>query len=219
MEKMITLFFVSTFFSSCFGFGIILPELLQGEKEAKTEVVQEVSLESTRETEAKEEVVEVEIVEHENEVTTEQEKKEEKVRAEKVKADKRSSIFPVLCEDAFLISGYGMRNDPINGKKRFHHGIDISAVAGTLVVATHKGVVAYAGWKGGMGNTVIIDTESGHSFYYAHLQSISVEEGEKLSAEDKVGKVGSSGRTTGSHLHYEVRKNGESIDPQKKLIF
>jgi len=122
------------------------------------------------------------------------------------------NVFPVICKNATIISGYGMRNDPKNGESTFHHGVDIVADIGSDVVATDKGKVVHASWKGNRGKTVIVEVEK-KLFYYTHLSRIVVEVGDIVEREEKVGEVGSTGRSTGPHLHYEVRVNGESINP------
>ena len=122
------------------------------------------------------------------------------------------NVFPVVCKNATIISGYGMRNDPKNGESTFHHGVDIVADIGSDVVATDKGKVVHASWKGNRGKTVIVEAEE-RLFYYTHLSRIVVEVGDIVEREEKVGEVGSTGRSTGPHLHYEIRVEGESIDP------
>jgi murein DD-endopeptidase MepM/ murein hydrolase activator NlpD len=94
-----------------------------------------------------------------------------------------------------------------------HHGIDIAAPIGTVVEATKKGQVKSVGWHDIYGNVVIVDHGEGMESVYAHLQGISVKSGYPLIAGDNIGTCGSTGKSTGSHLHFELRRNGTSVDP------
>ena len=98
-----------------------------------------------------------------------------------------------------------------------HTGLDIHGEVGDPVRATADGTVTAAGWSGGYGKSVDIDHGNGLSTRYAHLSSIDVQAGQPIRARQIVGKVGSTGRSTGSHLHYETRLKGEALDPQKFL--
>ncbi len=111
-------------------------------------------------------------------------------------------------------SKYGMRKHPILKEERFHSGVDVALELGAPVKAASKGNVIFAGEQGGYGNTVVLDHGLGVSSVYAHLSEIHVKEGEKVNKNDLVGKVGSTGVSTGPHLHFEVRKDGKTIDPQ-----
>ncbi len=99
----------------------------------------------------------------------------------------------------------------------FHSGIDIATSTGTPVVATRAGRVTFAGWRGGYGYLVILDHGGGISSYYAHLSSIAVRTGQVVDAEALVGRVGSTGRSTGPHLHFEIRVNGNPRNPMDYL--
>jgi murein DD-endopeptidase MepM/ murein hydrolase activator NlpD len=110
-------------------------------------------------------------------------------------------------------SGFGWRRDPINRRRKFHMGADYAADRGTPVLAAGDGVVILAGRHNGYGRTVIVDHGGGLVTRYAHLQTIAVERGAVVSATDRVGTVGSSGRATGPHLHFEVRVEGRPVDP------
>ncbi|PKM48518.1 MAG: peptidase [Firmicutes bacterium HGW-Firmicutes-6] len=116
--------------------------------------------------------------------------------------------------DGEITSPFGYRDDPLNpGTTRFHSGIDIGASEGTAVACGGNGVVISAGWNGGYGNCVIVDLGNGISAVYAHLSAINVSSGEMVSAGQTVGAVGSTGNSTGAHLHFEIRQYGTPISP------
>lgn len=112
-------------------------------------------------------------------------------------------------------SPYGMRIHPIYKVKKMHTGIDIDAPSGAKIIATNSGKVIMAGWNGGYGNCVIIDHGEGIATLYAHQSKILVKVGDKVEKGDTIGKVGSTGLSTGPHLHFEVRVGGETKDPRK----
>ena len=110
-------------------------------------------------------------------------------------------------------SGFGQRRDPKTGRTRMHNGVDFAGPRGTTILATAEGVVTHAGWQGGYGNTVTIRHAFGIETLYAHLHSINVRKGQRVSRGDRIGGMGTTGRSTGVHLHYEVRLGGRPIDP------
>lgn len=112
-----------------------------------------------------------------------------------------------------LTSKFGMREHPILGGERMHAGVDLGLESGTKVNVPAAGKVVFAGKKGGYGNTVIVDHGQGVESVYAHLNEILVKDGEKIGKNGAIGTVGSTGLSTGPHLHFEVRKDGKSIDP------
>lgn len=112
-------------------------------------------------------------------------------------------------------SGYGFRTHPIYGGRRMHTGIDISGGPGQPIVAAAKGQVVSAGWRGGYGLTVVIDHGGGLHTLYAHQSRLSVSGGDVVGQGQKIGEVGTTGNSTGPHLHYEVRVNGEPRDPMQ----
>lgn len=116
-----------------------------------------------------------------------------------------------------VTSAFGVRTDPIIGAAALHTGIDFRAPTGMSATATAPGVVTRAGWNGGYGRMVEVDHGQGYATRYAHLSEILVKVGQKLDAGDVLGKTGSSGRSTGPHLHYEIRHNGEAINPLRFL--
>jgi len=114
-------------------------------------------------------------------------------------------------------SGYGKRTDPIDGSQKFHTGIDVAAQEGSAILAAASGVVRTAGRRGGYGNAVEIDNGRGISTLYGHASALNVKPGQHVDAGDPIALVGHTGRATGSHLHFEVRKDGKPIDPQSTL--
>jgi murein DD-endopeptidase MepM/ murein hydrolase activator NlpD len=121
------------------------------------------------------------------------------------------SIWPVT---GIMRGGVGFRRNPFGGASfEFHKGQDISAPIGTPVIATADGVVVIAGWQRGYGRVVYVDHGNGISTRYGHLSRIDVAAGQILKRGEQLGLVGSSGRSTGSHLHYEVRINGAPANP------
>ena len=123
---------------------------------------------------------------------------------------------PVVGEVEFT-SGFGIRSDPFLGRPAMHTGLDFRAQTGDPVRATANGKVASAGWAGGYGRMVEIDHGNGLSTRYGHLSEIGVKVGEPIKIGQVIGQVGSTGRSTGPHLHYETRIDGEAVDPQKFL--
>ncbi len=112
-----------------------------------------------------------------------------------------------------VTSNFGVRTDPLNGQQRSHHGIDIAAPRGTPIGAAAAGKVVFVGPRGGYGNTVIIEQTDGKQTLYAHADQLLVNVGETVQAGQPIATVGSTGRSTGPHLHFEVRENGQPIDP------
>lgn len=110
-------------------------------------------------------------------------------------------------------SGFGPRRDPKTGRTRVHEGTDFAAAHGTPIYSTADGVVVHAGWQGGYGRLVTIRHDFGIETRYAHLSNIRVREGQRVSRGDRIGDMGNTGRSTGTHLHYEVRINGRPVNP------
>ncbi|MFZ1813037.1 MAG: M23 family metallopeptidase [Rhizobiaceae bacterium] len=117
-----------------------------------------------------------------------------------------------------ISSAFGRRSDPFLGTVAMHSGMDFRAPMGASVRVTANGMVVDAGRNGGYGNMVEVDHGNGFKTRYAHLSAISVKTGDKVRLGDEVGKVGSTGRSTGPHLHYEVRRSGEAVDPARFLL-
>ncbi|MFA6220543.1 MAG: M23 family metallopeptidase [Erythrobacter sp.] len=123
----------------------------------------------------------------------------------------RPAGWPLAC--ARVTSGYGMRYHPILGETRFHAGVDLAAPAGTPVVATSGGRVALAGWSGNYGILVALNHAGSLETRYAHLSAVAVRPGQAVQAGQVIGYVGTTGRSTGPHLHYETRVAGHPTNP------
>ncbi len=123
---------------------------------------------------------------------------------------------PVIGEVEFT-SGFGVRSDPFLGRPAMHTGLDFRASSGDPVRATANGKVVSSGWSGGYGRMVEVDHGNGLSTRYGHLSEINVRVGDTVRIGQVIGAVGSTGRSTGPHLHYETRIDGEAVDPQKFL--
>jgi murein DD-endopeptidase MepM/ murein hydrolase activator NlpD len=118
-------------------------------------------------------------------------------------------VFPL---DGSLSSGFGWRNISVAGN-RFHGGIDLAAPSGTPIAAARDGVVSKAGWVGAYGYVVYLDHGDGSQTRYAHMMRIDVEAGADVRQGDRLGLVGSTGASTGPHLHFELRFAGRAVDP------
>lgn len=112
-----------------------------------------------------------------------------------------------------MASGYGYRRDPIYGTTKFHEGMDFSSPVGTPVYATGDGTVTHASWQSAYGNLVEINHGYNYTTRYAHLSQVLVKPGQSVKRGDLIGKVGNTGKSTGSHLHYEVRFRGQPQNP------
>jgi murein DD-endopeptidase MepM/ murein hydrolase activator NlpD len=125
------------------------------------------------------------------------------------------TLFPTMTR--FVTSPFGYRTDPINGLPSFHSGIDFGAAFGDDVFATADGTVASVGSDASHGNNIIINHGQGIKTWYMHLSKTLVSAGDTVTKGQRIGLVGSTGRSTGPHLHYELIKNGKSIDPKPYL--
>ena len=124
------------------------------------------------------------------------------------------SLWPVV---GLLRSSFGRRSDPFSGEGAFHTGIDIAVAKGTPVHVTADGVVEAAGWRNGYGKLVIVDHGNGLETCYAHLSQLLVVPGEEVRRNEIVALTGTTGHTTGPHLHYEVRVAGTAVNPYRYL--
>ncbi len=117
-----------------------------------------------------------------------------------------------------ITSGYGHRENPFTGENvETHKGLDIRGNYGEIIKSTASGVVASAGPRGGYGNCIVIDHGNGFETFYGHLSKILIKKGQLVNAGDEIGKIGSTGRSTGPHLHYEIHRNGKIINPRSFL--
>lgn len=129
----------------------------------------------------------------------------------------REDRLPLWPIQGRVSSGFGWRKDPFTGEDRFHAGMDLAAGEGTPVSACLDGRVIKAGYEGGYGNTVVLDHGHGLTTRYAHNRENLVAEGDWIKQGTILAEVGSTGRSTGPHLHFEVRRHGRTLDPRKFL--
>jgi murein DD-endopeptidase MepM/ murein hydrolase activator NlpD len=134
--------------------------------------------------------------------------------ADWLRANSAPNLWPV---EGQITGSFGERIDPFNGEGAFHSGVDISASVGSSVIAPADGVVTFADFQGGYGREVVIDHGHGITTRYGHLSSFAVATGQYLHRGDTIGYVGLTGRSTGPHLHYEVRINETPVNPHKYL--
>ncbi|TVP71461.1 MAG: M23 family peptidase [Rhodobacteraceae bacterium] len=135
------------------------------------------------------------------------------VQAYRQGIDRLPVARPVNASAVRETSGFGMRRHPLTGRSTMHNGLDWAGSRGTPILASADGVVKQAGRQGGYGNLVIIEHEFGIETYYAHLNSIDVRVGQRVSRGQRIGGMGTTGASTGVHLHYEVRVNGRPVNP------
>ncbi|MCE2504225.1 MAG: M23 family metallopeptidase [Chlorobi bacterium] len=131
----------------------------------------------------------------------------------------QSLPLTVPIEGATITSKFGIRNHPVLRGRRMHKGLDMAAPRGTPIYTTGGGTVKFSGRKNGYGNSIIVDHDNGYTTLYAHCSQLLVEEGVKVSRGDMIALVGSTGRSTGPHLHYEVRVNDQHMNPEVFLVY
>jgi len=132
-----------------------------------------------------------------------------------IKMGSTPTIWPTR---GYISSAFGYRKSPFTGLRDFHKGLDIAARIGTPIKATAHGEVTFAGKKGSYGNLVVIDHGHGMVTRYAHMDTIAVKRGDSVKRGNIIGEVGNTGRSTGSHLHYEVHLNGVPVNPQRYIL-
>lgn len=142
---------------------------------------------------------------------------EETKKSLEEKEEKRQHTPDLWPVEGRVSSPFGYRSSPLTGIREFHQGIDIAASYKTPVRAAADGTVTYASYRGGSGKLVIIDHGYGYETHYAHLSSFDVDNGEVIEKGEVIGYVGSTGSSTGPHLHYEIHVNNEPIDPKDYL--
>ncbi len=128
-----------------------------------------------------------------------------------------SSSDPNIPVDGVVSSKFGMRKHPVHGDSRFHHGMDIAAPVGTEVYPYQSGKVIFSGEQAGYGNTIVIDHGNGYTSKYAHNRLNLVKAGDLVNEDTIIAEVGSTGLSTGPHLHFEVRRDGKYLDPARVL--
>ena len=133
-------------------------------------------------------------------------------------AERLARIPSILPVRGWVTSRFGNRRDPFTGRNNFHDGMDIVAPYGTRIVAAADGKVVYAGWLQNWGRVVEIDHGNGLRTFYAHCQSVAVAVGDSISRGQSIARLGSSGRSTGAHLHYGVRRKGVWVNPDNYII-
>jgi len=128
-----------------------------------------------------------------------------------------STPSPIMDGPVRVTSGFGMRRDPFTGRPEHHDGVDLAAPSGTPVHPAMAGEVVFSGWQRGYGRTVVIRHQEGLETVYAHNAKNFVKVGDRVSSDTPVARVGSSGRSTGPHVHFEVRRDGRAVDPTPYL--
>jgi murein DD-endopeptidase MepM/ murein hydrolase activator NlpD len=139
----------------------------------------------------------------------------EKLRGVRDRLAATPSIWPAA---GFVTSGFGWRLSPFTGRRHFHAGLDIAADTGTDIVAAARGRVAFAGPKGAFGQVVILDHGFGVRTLYGHTSAIHVKNGQPVERGERIASVGSTGRSTGPHVHYTVQLKGKSVDPADYVL-
>ncbi len=129
--------------------------------------------------------------------------------------DSTPSLMPAR---GWISSGFKYRRDPFTQKRTWHNGVDISAHEGTPVYAPARGVVSYRGYQGGFGNLLVVNHGNGIETKYGHLSRFNVSKGQRVKRGDLIGYIGSTGRSTAPHLHYEIIKDEKAINPMKYII-
>ncbi|MBI2981802.1 MAG: M23 family metallopeptidase [Deltaproteobacteria bacterium] len=127
----------------------------------------------------------------------------------------RPSIWPVK---GWVTSEFGFRRSPLSGRREFHGGLDIAAQWGSNVAAPSAGIVKFSGYRGGMGKSVVIDHGYGIESYYGHASQLLVRPGEVVKRGTRIAHIGTSGHSTGPHLHYEIHVDGVPIDPMQYIL-
>jgi len=134
------------------------------------------------------------------------------LRADQMRESLRPRLRPVE-DDAWVSSGFGYREDPFTGQRRFHGGIDYAGRPGSDILASGDGIVVFSGRRGAYGNLVEIDHGGGLRTRYAHNTELLVDRGDRVEAGQVIARMGRTGRATGTHLHYEVLRDGDAVDP------
>jgi murein DD-endopeptidase MepM/ murein hydrolase activator NlpD len=131
----------------------------------------------------------------------------------------QAAVHPVgwPTHGGWVSSGFGQRSDPFTGRSAYHEGVDIASRFGSAIKAMGGGVVSYAGHKEGYGTTVEVTHGNGYTTRYAHCKAVLVKVGDRVAKGQEIAEVGSSGRSTGPHLHFEVLRDGKAVNPNSYL--
>lgn len=151
-------------------------------------------------------------------VRLEEVRQQELLRALRENRDVLAATPSIWPTEGFISSTFGSRSSPFTSRGEFHKGLDINNRPGTPIWAPARGTVSFSGTDGAYGNCVIVQHGAGLSTRYAHMQRYVVKEGQSVQRGDLIGYIGSSGRTTGPHLHYEVRVNGVCVNPMRYIL-
>jgi len=141
----------------------------------------------------------------------------EEERLRQIEIERKKSTTFIRPASGRISSGFGNRIHPVTRRRSFHSGIDIANSRGTSILASRNGKVTFAGYKGTYGNFIIVNHGNGIETAYAHLSSINVRVGQSVTQGDVIGKMGTTGRSTGNHLHFEIRIGGSAVNPSKYI--
>ncbi|MBW1679166.1 MAG: M23 family metallopeptidase [Deltaproteobacteria bacterium] len=137
---------------------------------------------------------------------------------QKTELDSLPTLTPIPVSEAWISSRFGIRRSPFTGLKEFHKGLDLSANRGTPIIAPGDGKISFIGSKGPLGKTIKIKHNSHYETVYGHLLKYNVKINQKVKRGDIIGYVGKTGRSTGYHVHYEIRKDKKRVDPYPYLL-
>lgn len=151
-------------------------------------------------------------------ISLEEVRQQELVQAIRKNKDLLAATPSIWPTEGWVSSGFGARVSPFTGQRDFHKGLDISGRIGTPIYATAKGTISFAGTDGGYGRAITLSHGSGLVTRYAHLHRLAVKKGQKVTRGELIGYMGNSGRSTGPHLHYEVRLNGVCVNPTRYIL-
>jgi len=141
----------------------------------------------------------------------------EEERLRQIEIERKKATTFIRPASGRISSGFGNRIHPVTRRKSFHSGIDIANSRGTSILASRNGKVTFAGYQGTYGNFIIVNHGNGIETAYAHLSSINVRVGQSVTQGDVIGKMGTTGRSTGNHLHFEIRIGGSAVNPTKYI--
>jgi len=141
----------------------------------------------------------------------------EEERQRQIEIERKKATTFIRPASGRISSGFGNRIHPVTRRKSFHSGIDIANSRGTSILASRNGKVTFAGYQGTYGNYIIVNHGNGIETAYAHLSSMNVRVGQNVTQGDVIGKMGTTGRSTGNHLHFEIRIGGSAVNPSKYI--